>query len=122
MEKENHPNGHPQVAQPAIQQGKQLAKNFLQKAKGQSLTAFTYFDKGSMATIGRRKAVVELGKIKIKGFIASSMWLVVHLFSLYGFRNQFVVLMNWLTIFFTYDHYLRLNIRPFLKDRDINKK
>lgn len=119
METEHYPKGHPQVAQPAIQQGRHLAKNFIRKAKGKPLADFTYFDKGSMATVGRRKAVVELGKIKIKGFIASSMWLVVHLFSLYGLRNQFVVLMNWLTIFFTYDHYLRLNIRPFLKDRNV---
>ncbi|MEM9720523.1 MAG: NAD(P)/FAD-dependent oxidoreductase [Bacteroidota bacterium] len=118
METEHYPKGHPQVAQPAIQQGRHLAQNFKRRAKGQSFTGFVYRDKGSMATVGRRKAVVELGKLKIKGWIASSMWLVVHLFSLYGIRNRFVVLMNWLTIYFTYDHYLRLNIRPFIKSRN----
>ena len=117
METEAYPKGHPQVAQPAIQQGSHLARNFKKQAKGQELTHFSYRDKGSMATIGRRKAVVELGKLKIKGTVASSMWLVVHLFSMYGVRNRWVVLMNWLTIYFTYDHYLRLNIRPFVKDR-----
>ncbi|MEM6802892.1 MAG: FAD-dependent oxidoreductase [Bacteroidota bacterium] len=118
VESDSYPKGHPQVAQPAIQQGSRLANNFERRAKGRSLIAFSYRDKGSMATIGRRKAMVELGKLKIRGSIASSMWLVVHLFSLYGLRSRFVVLMNWLTIYFTYDHYLRLIIRPFLKDRN----
>ena len=110
----NFPNGHPQVAQVAIQQGRNLAKNFIALIKKKVLTPFTYHDKGSMAIIGNIKAVAELPKPKMhfKGFIAWFMWLFIHLRSLITHRNQIKTLYNWMIAFFTKDQSLRLIIRP----------
>jgi NADH:ubiquinone reductase (H+-translocating) len=107
------PYGHPGVAQVAIQQGKHLAKNLMAIINGRPTTPFTYNDKGSMATIGRNKAVADLGKIKIQGFIAWIMWSVVHLFSLIGFKNRAFVFMTWIGKYFSYNNSTRLIIRPF---------
>lgn len=113
METDDYPNGHPQVAQPAIQQAKVLAKNLLNNAKGKSMDPFKYKDKGSMATIGRNKAVVEIGKYTNAGFFAWFIWMFVHLFSLVGFRNRIVVFFNWTYNYINFDKAARLIIRPF---------
>ncbi|MFA9290067.1 MAG: NAD(P)/FAD-dependent oxidoreductase [Solirubrobacteraceae bacterium] len=106
-------NGHPMVAQVAMQQGKNLANNLANTLNNKPLNNFIYNDRGSMATIGRNKAVVDLDKIKFKGFFAWIVWMFVHLVSLVGFRNKVVALINWLIQYFSYDKHVRLIIRPF---------
>ena len=106
MPSDDNPRGHAQVAQVAIQQGINLAKSF---SSGKP-RAFKYKNYGSMATIGRNKAVADLGKFKTSGFIAWVMWLFVHLVSLIGFRNKVVVTLNWFWNYITYDQSLRVII------------
>ncbi len=113
MISEENPYGHPQVAQVAIQQAKNLANNFNAKLKNKPMTEFEYKDLGSMATIGKNKAVVDLPRLKFQGFFAWLVWLVVHLFALIGTKNKLLVFFNWLLNYFTYDQSLRLIIRPF---------
>jgi NADH dehydrogenase len=110
---EKLPKGHPMVAQVAIQQGKLVAKNIVMHLKGKELKPFSYFDKGTMATVGRNKAVMESKGIRLGGFIAWLAWLFVHVMTLIGFRNKLVVTLGWLYNYFTYDRTLRLIIRPF---------
>jgi NADH dehydrogenase len=112
MTEEAYPNGHPQVAPPAIQQARQLAKNIVRTKKGLGMLPFTYRDKGSMATIGRNKAVVDLGKIHFRGFIAWLIWILVHLMAIVGTKNRFFIFINWAWNYMTYDQSLRLIIRP----------
>jgi NADH dehydrogenase len=111
MVDETNTKGHPQMAQPAIQQGRLLAQNLLKMEKGKKLTPFKYKDLGSMATIGRNKAVAELPGYKFQGFFAWLVWLIVHLKSILGVRNKFLVLINWVWNYITYDLSLRLIIR-----------
>ncbi len=108
------PDGHPQVAQVAIQQGIHLAKNFKRMVKNESLQPFKYKDKGSMAIIGKNKAVVDLPKPKMhfKGFIAWLMWLFIHLMSLISYRNRLATFWNWMVAYFSQDQSLRMIIRP----------
>lgn len=113
MPSEKFPKGHPMVAPVAIQQGELVAKNIIAILKGKELKRFEYFDKGSMATVGRNKAVMEAKGIKMGGFIAWLAWLFVHVMSLVGFRNKITVTLGWLYNYFTYDRTLRLIIRPF---------
>ena len=108
-----YPNGYPGVAQVAIQQGKHLAKTLKALASGEQPVPFRYNDKGSLATIGRNRAVADLGKIKTQGFIAWIIWSVVHLFALIGFKNRMLVFMNWIDKYFSYNTSSRLIIRPF---------
>ena len=115
MASEKYEYGHPMMAQPAIQQGQLLAKNILAIQKGKKLKPFEYNDKGSMATIGRNKAVVDLPKLKFQGVFAWFVWMFVHLFSLIGFRNKLVVFMNWVYNYIRFDRETRLIIRPFKK-------
>ena len=106
-----YPNGHPQVAQVAIQQAKNLAKNLKlinQDADSNELTAFHYKNLGSMATIGRNKAVVEIGKFRSQGFFAWVLWLVVHLRSILGVKNKMMVLLNWLWKYVSYNDSIRM--------------
>jgi NADH dehydrogenase len=107
METEKYPHGHPQVAQTAIQQGKNLAHNFY----GKSPRPFEYKDKGSMATIGRNKAVVDLPRFGFTGFPAWLVWLFVHLFALIGVKNRLFVFINWVWNYFTYDQSLRIILK-----------
>ena len=105
------PDGHPQVAQVAIQQAKNLAKNIKKINNGQddsTLTAFKYKNLGSMATVGRNKAVVEIGKLHSQGFIAWVLWLVVHLRSILGVKNKMMVLLNWLWKYVSYNDSIRM--------------
>jgi NADH dehydrogenase len=99
---------YPQVAPVAIQQGKQAAENILARMEGQSLQPFRYFDKGSMATIGRRAAVFDAFGIRMSGVIAWFGWLFIHLIYLIGFRNRVIVVANWAYNYFTYDRGVRL--------------
>ncbi len=117
METEIYPKGHPMVAQPAIQQGKHLAKNLKLHLRGKSMTPFKYLDKGSMATIGRNKAVVDIGKLRFGGFFAWFIWMFIHLWFLVGFRNRFVTFFNWTYNYINYDKAARLIVRPF-KNKD----
>ncbi|MGB0929552.1 MAG: NAD(P)/FAD-dependent oxidoreductase [Chitinophagales bacterium] len=110
---EKTPKGHPMVAPVAIQQGHLLAKNLDNLLQSKTLKAFQYKDKGSMATVGRNRAVVEVGKFKSQGFFAWFMWMAVHLMSLVGFRNKLVTFVNWMWSYFNYDKGIRLIIRPF---------
>lgn len=112
------PDGHPQVAQVAIQQGKNLGKNFKRMVDGKAPEAFTYNDKGSMAIIGRNKAVADLPspKLHFDGFIAWIAWLFIHLISLIASGNKIKTLYNWTTSYFTRDQSLRVLIKPVDKD------
>ncbi|WP_046744293.1 NAD(P)/FAD-dependent oxidoreductase [Kordia zhangzhouensis] len=113
MQSEVYPDGHPMMAQPAIQQGKHLGKNIVRKINGKEMKPFQYYDKGSMATIGRNKAVVDLPRFKFQGFFAWFVWMFVHLFFLIGFRNRLVVFINWVYNYVRFDREARLIIRPF---------
>jgi NADH dehydrogenase len=106
-----YPKGHPQVAQVALQMAKTLALN-LQRKHRSKWKKFAYKDLGSMATIGRNRAVVDLPKWKFSGFYAWIFWLFVHLFALIGVRNKVIVFINWIWNYFTYDQSLRLIIKP----------
>ncbi|MDX2304974.1 MAG: NAD(P)/FAD-dependent oxidoreductase [Microscillaceae bacterium] len=110
METEDYPKGHPQMAQPAIQQGKLLAQNFKNIFQKKALKAFKYKNKGSMATIGRNKAVVDIGKFSSHGFFAWFIWMFVHLMALVGFRNRVLVFINWVWSYMSYDKSNRLII------------
>ncbi len=114
--------GHPQVAQVAIQQAIELGKNLVKQLNGQATKPFSYRDKGSMATIGRNKAVVETSWLKTQGFIAWMLWMFVHLMFLVGFRNRLVVLFNWTISYINYDRGMRLIIRPFRNTPNGNSK
>lgn len=116
METKNYPKGHPQVAQVAIQQATLLAKNLNHIEQKKALKKFEYNDKGSMATIGRHKAVVDLPYYKFKGWFAWYVWMFIHLIMLVGFRNRFVVFINWMWSYFSYQKAIRLIIRPYKKD------
>ncbi len=112
METKDYPNGHPQVAQVAIQMGRMCAKNFSRLTKGKSLKTFKYKDLGSMATIGKNKAVADLPNYQTSGFFAWLIWLWVHLFSLIGVKNKLLVFTNWIINYLTYNPSLRLIIKP----------
>lgn len=116
MQTEKTPNGHPMLAQVAIQQGKLLAQNLQRLIKDKTLQAFSYKDMGSMATIGRNKAVVDLPKVKFKGTFAWLVWMFIHLIAMVGFRNKLVALVNWSWSYLTYEKGVRLIIRPFQKN------
>lgn len=109
MQTEEYPNGHPQIAQPAIQQAKNLAKNL---NSGEMKTKFSYYDKGTMATVGRNKAIAQIGKMTFSGRIAWWMWMAIHLISILGTRTKATVLLNWIWNYCTYSTSLRLLMRP----------
>ncbi|MEO6894958.1 MAG: NAD(P)/FAD-dependent oxidoreductase [Ginsengibacter sp.] len=108
------PNGHPQLAQVAIQQGRKLAKNFTLIAKGKPMKPFTYNDEGSLAIIGRYRAVADLfpSKFHVGGYLALMIWLFIHLTSLVTVRNKFKTLTEWIIAYFTRDQALRMIVRP----------
>lgn len=110
LEDESHPNGYPQVAQVAIQQAKHLAKQLNTGAD----TAFKYVDKGSMATIGRNRAVCDLKFAYLYGRPAWATWMFIHLISILGMRNKVNVLINWVWAYLFYTTSLRLLIRPVI--------
>lgn len=113
---EKFPNGHPQVAQPAIQQGKLLAENIIRFLRKETPKPFSYKDLGSMATVGRHLAVVDLPFWKFQGAFAWYVWMFVHLMSILGVKNKVMVFINWLWNYITYDQSLRLIIKPKVKE------
>jgi NADH dehydrogenase len=115
MESENYPQGHPMMAQPALQQGDLLGENLVKLLANKPMKPFEYNDKGSMATIGRNLAVVDLPKYHFNGLFAWFVWMFVHLFSLIGFKNKAVVFLNWVYNYVRFDREGRLIVRPFKK-------
>jgi NADH dehydrogenase len=99
---------YPQVAPVAMQQGSRAAKNILAHIRGKQMSKFKYFDRGSMATIGRRSAIFDAFGIRLSGVLAWFMWLVVHILYLIGFRNRVIVMANWIYNYLTYDRAVRL--------------
>jgi NADH:ubiquinone reductase (H+-translocating) len=115
----NYPNGHPQVAPVAMQMAKVVAFNILQQINsGNKVKTFTYNNQGSMATVGRNLAVVDVPKPKISigGFLAWCIWMGLHLMLILGIKNRFFIFVNWLYNYFTYDQSLRL---IFKQEKDI---
>jgi NADH:ubiquinone reductase (H+-translocating) len=112
---EKFPQGHPQVAQAAIQQAKNLAKNLKNTQNSETWSAFEYKDLGALATIGRHRAVADLPNLKTQGFFAWIIWLVVHLFAILGMKNKLFIFLNWMWNYVTYDQSLRLIIKPRVK-------
>ncbi len=98
------------MAPPAQQQGKLVAKNIKNTIQNKPLKPFRYFDKGSMATIGRHKAVVDMKGIRFQGFFAWYVWMFVHLMSIVGFRNKVFTFFSWMWNYFSYDRSNRLII------------
>jgi len=115
------PKGHPQVAQPAMQQGKYLSKTLMNIIHKKPTKPFKYKDKGSLATVGKRRAVADLGKLKFTGYAAWLLWSFVHLMSISGFRNKLLVGINWTISYFSYEKSNRLIIRNFKKKNTFNK-
>ncbi|MFM2269677.1 MAG: hypothetical protein RL757_3118 [Bacteroidota bacterium] len=111
------PKGHPQVAQVAIQQGKNVAKNLISLTKNRAVKNFVYRDLGSMATVGRHKAVVDLPFWRFQGAFAWFVWLFVHLFAIIGVKNKIFIFLNWLWSYITYDQALRLIIKPYSRKK-----
>lgn len=120
METADYPNGHPQVAQVALQQAKNLAINLLNLQNGREMIPFQYRDKGSMATIGRNRAVVDLPILRFGGFPAWLVWMFVHLMSIVGVKNRLLIFINWLWNYLTYDQSLRLILRSASRNRKSN--
>ena len=117
METPKYPSGHPQLANVAINQGKLLAKNFQRKWRNQELTNFEYADKGTMATIGKHKAVVELPFVQFQGYFAWVVWMSLHLMLILSARNKLTIFFNWAWSYITGDSSLRLILRDE-KDRN----
>ncbi len=108
MQTPKYPNAHPQLANVAINQAKNLAKNFKAMVADKPLGDFEYKDLGSMATIGKSKAVVDLPFIKFKGYLAWYVWMFVHLMLILSVRNKLIIFINWAWNYFTKDTSLRL--------------
>jgi NADH dehydrogenase len=109
-------SGLPQVAPVANQQGTFLAKNLVRVRNNEKPLEFEYNDQGSMATIGRNRAVVDMGKIKFQGTLAWFVWMFIHLISLVGFRNRVITFFNWSYNYFSFDRGARLIIRKFQRN------
>lgn len=105
-----YPKGHPQMAQPAIQQGKNLALNLIRRYEGKPRRAFEYRDLGCMATIGRNKAVADIAGMNLTGFFAWFLWMGVHLMSILGIKNKLSTLLDWAWSYFSYDRANRILI------------
>ncbi|MGZ3844593.1 MAG: NAD(P)/FAD-dependent oxidoreductase [Flavisolibacter sp.] len=120
METEKYPKGHPQVASVAIDQAEVLAKNLVaMERKSNQIYEFEYHDKGSMATVGRNLAVVDIPKPKlhVNGFVAWLIWMSLHLFLILGVKNRIMTFINWMYNYFTYDQNLRLIFKEFYRPR-----
>lgn len=111
-----NPRGHPMVAQPAIQQGRLLGENLIKLIENRPMKPFRYKDKGSMATVGRNKAVCDIKGYRFQGVFAWFVWMFVHLFFLIGFRNRIIVFINWVYNYIKFDREARLIIRPYRRD------
>lgn len=116
MTEDRYPKGHPQVAQTAIQQARCLAGNLIRLQKNKSLHMFSYKDLGSLATVGRNKAVVDLAFIKFQGLPAWLFWMFIHLMAIVGVKNRLMIFINWAYHYFTHDQSLRLIIKPKIRE------
>lgn len=114
---EDYPLGHPQLAQVALQQAGNLAKNIMRLENNEPMKPFIYRNLGVMATIGRKKAVAEIGKMKFGGIAAWLLWLTVHLRSILGIKNKTVVFLNWMWNYLNYKQSLRLILKPFSRGK-----
>lgn len=119
MKTSSYPDGHPQIAPVALDQALFLSQHLERVAKKNPMIPFTYKHKGSMAVVGRNKALVELPNCKVTGFLAWFIWMFVHLMSLVGFRNKMAALFTWLYSYLTYDKALRLIIRTFKRGNQV---
>lgn len=115
METPKYPKGHPQVASVAIEQAKILANNFKNLLKGRTLIDYEYHDKGSMATIGKRKAVVDLPKFSFQGRLAWLTWMFIHLMLILSVKNKLSIFVNWMFSYFNNDSTLRVLLKPAVK-------
>jgi NADH:ubiquinone reductase (H+-translocating) len=115
-----YPKGYPQLASVAIDQAKNVASNFIRFARNKNVLPFIYKDKGSMATVGRNKAVVDLAKPKLsfQGFFAWIIWMTLHLFLLIGFKNKLIVFINWIYKYFTRHQSLSLIFKPLVRQKE----
>lgn len=118
---DEYPRGHPQVAQVALQQAENLGENLLRIEKGKDWKPFRYRDLGSMATIGRKLAVVDLPFVRFQGVLAWLTWLFVHLMAILGVKNKLFIFINWAWNYLAFDPSLRLLIRP-RRRKDFSKK
>lgn len=118
MQTDVYPYGHPMVAQAAIQQGKTLAGNLKKLIENRPLESFIYHDKGSMATIGKKKAVARIGSLSFSGFFAWLIWSGVHLMGIVGARNKVLIAIDWLWNYFTYDKGDRVIIRKYRDEKE----
>lgn len=116
MTEEKYPGGHPQVAQVAIQQAKRLAGNFRRLGKNKEMNPFTYRDLGTLATVGRNRAVVDLAYLRFHGLLAWFFWMFIHLMAIVGVKNRLLIFINWAYYYFTYDQSLRLIIKPKMRE------
>jgi NADH dehydrogenase len=114
---EEYPRGHPGVAPVAVQQAQLFAKNLIRLIQGEQPQPFRYFDKGSMATVGRHRAVFESFGIRMQGYIAWLAWMFLHLMILVGFRNRLIVFVNWTWNYLSYQRAIRIITRPFIRGR-----
>ena len=117
METPKFPQGHPQLANVAINQGKNLAQNIWALQNNKQTVDYEYRDLGSMATIGRHKAVVDLPFISFKGYFAWYIWMFLHLMLILSVRNKLIIFINWAWNYFSKNSSLRL----ILKDYDSSK-
>lgn len=116
MSTEKYPNGHPQVATVANEQADILGANLQLLLLKKPLKKFEYSNKGSMATVGRGKAVVDLPFVKFQGVLAWLFWMFLHLMLILGVKNKLLIFINWMWKYFTFDQSLRLIIKPYKKD------
>lgn len=121
---DQYPNGFPQLASVAIDQAKNVAANFIRMSQQKTIQAFHYVNRGSMATVGRNKAVVDLAKpnLSFQGFFAWLLWMTLHLFLLIGFKNRIVVFINWIYKYFTNRQSLSLLFEPLARKRNADDK
>lgn len=118
METPFYPKGHPQVANVAINQAKNLASNLKNIISNKATKEFEYNDLGSMATIGRNKAVVDLPFVKFKGYLAWLVWMFLHLMLILSVKNKLIIFINWAWAYITKDTSLRLILKPNSRSRD----
>lgn len=122
METPSWPNGHPQLGNVAVNQGKHLAKNFRRELSTQSIQPFKYVNPGTMATIGKRKAVVDLPTFSFQGFTAWLFWMFLHLMLIVSVKNRLFIFINWAISYVTNDTTLRLILMPTRKQVELNRK
>lgn len=120
METEKYPQGHPQLANVATNQALQLGKNLIHQQKGKQMIPFEYINKGTMATVGKRKAVVDLPRWKFQGRFAWLTWMVVHFWLILNVRNKLIIFINWISDYFNNDSTLRIIMRAHYSKAKLN--